>query len=260
MSTGAVLAIVAAVLVLAAVAAASATAREGGGARLKRRFGPEYDRTLARYDGDDRATRQELTERVRKYRALDRRPLDRESRERYGARWQAAQARFVDEPAAAVAEADRLIGGLAAGCGFPAAGSDEHFDALSVHHPHAVQGYRQAHALADHAGAGGRRATEDLRRALVAARGLFDELLDAAPEAPAAVDGTPEPEREPEVPEYDPDLDREAAYDTADAHAATEHATDDAADDPAPAAGDAPPRRTPLAARLATLTAPRRSR
>lgn len=256
MSTGAVLAIVAAVLVLAAVTAALVLAREGGGARLKRRFGPEYDRTLARYDGDDRATRQELTERVRKYRALDRRPLDRESRERYGSRWQAAQARFVDEPAAAVAGADRLIGSLAAECGFPDPGSDAHFDALSVHHPHAVQGYRQAHALADHAGAGGRRATEDLRQALVAARGLFDELLDAAPEAPAATDGHPEPEREPDAPAYDPEPEREAADDAADAEAST----DDPAEDPAPAAGDAPPRRTPLAARLATLTAPRKSR
>jgi hypothetical protein len=262
MSTGAVLAI-AFVVVIAAIIAAFTLMRDGGGVRLKRRFGPEYERTLARHDGDDRATRQELTERVRKYGAIDLRALDRESRERYGLRWQAAQGRFVDEPAAAVAEADRLIGGLAAERGFPAAGSDEHFDALSVHHPHAVQGYRQAHALADHAGAGGRRATEDLRKALVAARGLFEELLGSVPEpsditepaditAPSEISGpSGAPARIRPVPSREPGADAESDADAA---------ADDADSDGSAQDGEDQPRRTPLAARFAPLTAARKPR
>ncbi|MEE4543731.1 hypothetical protein V2S66_17360 [Streptomyces sp. V4-01] len=265
MSTGAVLAL-AAVLVIAAVIAAFTLIHDSGGGRLRRRFGPEYERTLARHDGDDRATREELTERVRKYGALERRPLDPGSRERYELRWQAVQGRFVDEPAAAVGEADRLIGGLAAERGFPAAGSDEHFDALSVHHPHPVQGYRQAHALADHAGAGGRRATEDLRRALVAARGLFDELLGSAAgtagiaatsepagASDAAARTRPEPSRGTDADAgSDAGADGSADRDDADPHGFTDP---EAAQD-----GDARPRRTPLAARFAPLAAARKPR
>jgi hypothetical protein len=228
MSTGTVLAIVAAVLVAAAIAGALVLARETGGVRLKRRFGPEYERTLTRHDGDERATRQELSERVRKYGAIELRPLDPKSREQHATRWQAIQARFVDEPGAALAEADRLIGGLAAERGFPAPGSDEHFDALSVHHPHPVQGYRQAHALADVPAAGGRRATEDLRQALIAARGLFDELVAGGAESGSGAAPESEPVAEPVAPAEPPDE--------------------------SPAADDRP-RRSPLGHRFATLTA-----
>jgi hypothetical protein len=201
MSTGVVVALVVAVLVVAAILAAVMLMRDIGGARLKRRFGPEYERTLAGHDGDGRATRQELAERMRRYGGIEPRPLGAQAAERYAARWSALQARFVDEPGAAVADADRLIGRLAAERGLPGAESPGHFEALSVHHPHQVHGYRQAHALAEHAGAGGRRATEDLRRALVASRGLFDALMhgaDAPPQiAQADPDGAAEPGHEP---------------------------------------------------------------
>jgi hypothetical protein len=179
MSTGAVIAIVVVVLVVIAVVAALTMSRGAPStSRLKHRFGPEYDRALARHDGDEKATRQELTDRVKRYGDLDRTPLSEADRERYVERWQTVQAHFVEEPGRAVGEADRLVGELAAARGFPGADSPEHFDALSVHHAQGIQGYRQAHALAEHAGAGGHGGTEDLRQSLVAARGFFNELLD----------------------------------------------------------------------------------
>jgi len=186
MSTGAVIAVVVAVVVILALVAAWTMLRGDGGAGgtgLKRRFGPEYERTLARHDGDTKATRQELSERVKRYGGIEPRPVELRQREQYVVRWAEVQAKFVDEPGRAVTEADRLIAQVAVDRGFPDARSPEHFDALSVHYPHQVQGYRQAHALAEHAGAGGRRATEDLRQALVAARELFDELAQSSGEA-----------------------------------------------------------------------------
>lgn len=177
MSTGAVIAVVVAVLVVIAVVAALVLLRDGAASPgLKRRFGPEYERALARNDGDDKATRRELSERVKRYGGIELRPLPAEARERYTSGWVAVQSRFVDEPAPAVNEADRLIARLAAERGFPGADSPEHFDALSVHHPHQVQGYRHAHLLAEH-GPAGRTATEDLRQALLGSRALYDELL-----------------------------------------------------------------------------------
>ncbi|SDM66569.1 hypothetical protein [Actinacidiphila guanduensis] len=182
MSTGAVVGIVVAVLVVAALVAAFTMARGSTGTGgLKRRFGPEYDRALARHDGDAKAARKELAGRVKRFGGLKPTPLSPADRERYETQWQDVQASFVQEPGRAVSQADRLVGDLAATRGFPPADSPEHLDALSVHHAGTVQGYRQAHALAEHTVAGGRHDTEDLRQALIGARELFLELLGDTP-------------------------------------------------------------------------------
>lgn len=208
MSTGAIIAVVAAVLIAAAIVAAVMMQRDAGGIGLKRRFGPEYERTLARHDGDVRATRRELAERVKRYGGIEPRALPAQARERYAARWTVLQARFVDDPAAAVGDADGLIAQLASERGFPGAESPEHVDALSVHHPHHVHGYREAHAAI-----GGHHGTEDLRKSLVAARGLFDELLQTegtVPSEASTTASTAEPSTEPSTePSKTPDADRQ---------------------------------------------------
>ncbi|SEF50291.1 hypothetical protein SAMN05216223_101141 [Actinacidiphila yanglinensis] len=206
MSTGAVAAIVVAVLVVIAVVAVwtmSGGAPRSG--RLKHRFGPEYERTLAQHDGDAKAAGKELSDRVKRYGGLERRPLSAAEREQYTARWRAVQAQFVEDPAKALHQADQLVAQVAKERGFPAAGSPEHFDALSVHHATPLQGYRRAHALAEHASAGGEGATEDLRQSLIGARGLFDELLGDSGSAstrtrPAQAPDTPDAEPAPERP------------------------------------------------------------
>jgi hypothetical protein len=204
MSTGMVAAIVVAVLIVIAIIAVVAMSRGGGPTgSLKHRFGPEYDRTLAQHDGDVKATRKELSERVKRYGGLERGALSEDDRAQYTNRWTTVQAHFVEDPGQAVNEADRLIADVAQNRGFPAAGSPEHYDALSVHHAHQVQGYRQAHALAEHAGAGGRKSTEDLRQALVSSRELFNELLTDEPKSKAAARREDEPEVR-EVPAAEP--------------------------------------------------------
>jgi hypothetical protein len=189
MSTGAIIALVVAVLVVAAIVIA-ATTYGSSGPGLKRRFGPEYERTLALHDGDGRAARRELTERVKRYGGLRPRPLSSEAHERYAARWQAVQARFVDDPVEALGTADALIAEAAVEAGYPAADSPEHMDALSVHHPRRIQAYRDTRAAP-----ASQLDTEGRRRALVAARGLFEELTRTAgtAEAPGTEPG-PEPE------------------------------------------------------------------
>ncbi|MFD9118947.1 MULTISPECIES: hypothetical protein [Streptomyces] len=193
MSTGLIIAlivIVAVVVVVAAVLAGRARAGTGGGGSLKRRFGPEYDRTVTRHDGDERAAARELAERVKRHGSMEKRALPSAERERYESRWAAAQERFVDSPREAVAEADRLLSEVAAARGFPDGGHYEtQVEALSVHHAHHVHGYRRVH-LAAHTtgdgvhgqagtadGAGPGTGTEEMREAMIEARALFEDLV-----------------------------------------------------------------------------------
>ncbi|GAA2276055.1 hypothetical protein GCM10010145_38820 [Streptomyces ruber] len=188
MSTGVIIAlivIVAAVVVIAAVVLRRNRGGHGGG--LRHRFGPEYDRTLARHDGDKKAAEAELEERVRRHGSLRPRSLEPAERERYEVRWTALQERFVDSPREALAEADRLLGEVAGARGFPDGGRyDEQLDALSVHHAHHVHGYRRVHRVAHApAGDGAHTGTEDMRTALVEARALFEELVAPGRRDPA---------------------------------------------------------------------------
>ncbi|MGW3357341.1 hypothetical protein ACWDFL_18250 [Streptomyces bungoensis] len=180
MSTGWIIAVIviAAVVVLAATVILRARGRHGG-PDLKRRFGPEYERTVARHDGDTRAAERELTERVERHGKLSERPLDPAERERYAQRWTAVQERFVDEPREAVAEADRLLAEVAGARGYPDAGRyEEQLAALSVHHAHHVEGYRLLHRATRAGATGTDGGTEELRTALVEGRALFDDLID----------------------------------------------------------------------------------
>ncbi|MEU6678490.1 hypothetical protein [Streptomyces sp. NPDC046853] len=168
-------AVIIAVVVIAAAAVLFVGLRRarGGGRGLKSRFGPEYDYTVARHDGDVRAAEQELRERVRLHGSVRAEPLPPGARERYVAQWAGVQEQFVESPQQAVAEADALLARLARDRGFPDGERfDEQISALSVHHGHAVHGYRSVHTAIR--GQGG---TEELRTAMVEARRLFDALV-----------------------------------------------------------------------------------
>ncbi|MFC8916039.1 hypothetical protein ACGF5F_10165 [Streptomyces sp. NPDC047821] len=154
-----------------------------GGRGLKRRFGPEYERVVARHDGDTKAAERELAERVSRHGDLRPKPLSREARERYVALWAGLQEQFVDAPKQAVAEADRLLAQLAEDRGFAAATAyEEQVAALSVHHAHHVDGYRRVHRAAHLDGRDPHTGTEALRAAMVDARRLFEELVSDHPE------------------------------------------------------------------------------
>ncbi|MFD4526888.1 hypothetical protein ACFWP7_23735 [Streptomyces sp. NPDC058470] len=180
MSTGVIIAlivIVAAVVVVAAAVTLLAR-RPQGGRSLQRRFGPEYDRAVARHHGDVKAAEQDLAERVSRHGSLRERAIEPAVREQYAARWAAAQERFVESPQEAVAEADQLLGEVAGARGFPDGGQyDEQYAALSVHHGPHVHGYRRVHRAAQARVPDGHGSTEELREAMIEARVLFEELV-----------------------------------------------------------------------------------
>jgi hypothetical protein len=155
--------------------------------QLHERFGPEYDRAVSQYHRQDRAEAA-LQERQKRVEAMTIRPLTPEDRTRFAEAWRATQARFVDEPATATAEADRLIADLMGVRGYPVRDFEQRADDISVHYPNVVENYRAAHAMSL-ASTRGEGSTEDLRTAMIQYRALFDELLETKATDGAKTDG-----------------------------------------------------------------------
>jgi hypothetical protein len=167
MSTGAIIGIIIAVIVVAAiVVVASVQLRRS---RIRRQFGPEYDR-LAKEIGPRKADA-ELTARQRRVEALSIRPLSAEQQARYSSDWAVVQERFVDTPAAAVSAADALIWDVMRDRGYPADDRNASIEALSVYHARPLEGYRSTRDLRPEAAT-----TEQLREALISHRALFEDL------------------------------------------------------------------------------------
>lgn len=143
--------------------------------RLRHHFGPEYDRAVAEGGGRRRAETvlEQRTERVKKFHI---RPLIEEDRTRFSEQWDRVQAHFVDAPAGAVAEADQLLGDIMATCGYPVGDFEQRVADISVDHPIVTQNYRAAHDIALRQ-AKGQASTEDLRRAMIHYRILFEDLV-----------------------------------------------------------------------------------
>jgi hypothetical protein len=167
--------IVAAVAAVIVIAVAWYAARQKRHKELRESFGPEYDRTV-RETGSRGRAEAELEDRRERVEKLRIRPLSEEQRRHFSDDWGAAQARFVDEPGAAIAEADRLVQEAMRSRGYPVTDFEQRAADLSVDYPELVSNYRSAHAIATLNGRG-EATTEQLRQAMVHYRSLFNEIL-----------------------------------------------------------------------------------
>ncbi|WP_238815366.1 hypothetical protein [Nocardia brasiliensis] len=145
--------------------------------RLRNRFGPEYDRTVQEHD-DRRAAERELAERERRHAELELRSLTEEQKRLYTARWVEVQEQFIDDPAAALVAADRLLTTVMAERGYPTENFAQQVADLSVEHAEPLEHYRAAHEIATRP-SGTAVSTEDLRTAIVHYRNLFQDLLNS---------------------------------------------------------------------------------
>ena len=143
---------------------------------LHNRFGPEYERTVSQL-GDRQEAESELEDRAKRVKQFHIHAISAEERRQFADAWRADQARFVDEPEQAVAEAHELVSELMRARGYPVSTEFQQNAAdLSVDHPHVVEHYRTACIIAS-CRESGQANTEDLRAAMVHYRELFEELL-----------------------------------------------------------------------------------
>lgn len=187
MSTGAIVGIIIAVIVVAAIVVLGPVLLRQ--MRMRRQFGPEYDR-LAKELGSRKAAA-ELTARQHRVDALGIHPLSAEQQARYNDEWTAVQKQFVDAPAAAVSAADTLIWDVMRDRSYPADNKDASVEALSVYHARPLDGYRQAQDIRTESAS-----TEELRTAMIRYRALFQDLVgvpagQGALQRPAAATGQP---------------------------------------------------------------------
>lgn len=166
------------VIVAIIVIAALLVTRRRKTQHLKEHFGPEYDRAL-RERGNPKLAEAELAERERRVHSLSIHSLSPGARDKYAQEWDAVQRRFVDEPAVAVNEADNLVNRVMSSRGYPMADFEQRAADVSVTHPQVVQNYRAARDIVARHGRG-QSSTEDLRRAMVHYRALFEDLLESA--------------------------------------------------------------------------------
>jgi hypothetical protein len=169
------LVVAAVVVVLAVIAAAWAYVTRERRQRLRARFGPEYQRTVEEVGSPTKAEAI-LRERANRVDRFKLRSLTSVQAEEFGREWNSIQSRFVDDPVAAVAEADALVTQVMAARGYPPGDFDKRAEDVSVDHPHVVENYRIARALMERRERG-EASTEELREAIVNYRALFDDLL-----------------------------------------------------------------------------------
>ena len=171
--------IIALVLVLAVAVAIFLIMRERKRAQsrhLQQRFGPEYGRVVSTV-GDRERAEAELQAREKRVERLQLVALPAAEAARFAQEWEALQTRFVDNPTGVVGEADRLVRELMLKRGYPMGDFERRAADISVHHPLVVENYRAAQAIAGR-NVRGHSSTEDLRKAVVHYRLLFEDLLE----------------------------------------------------------------------------------
>ena len=142
--------------------------------RLEQRFGPEYGRAVDELGSRTKAE-SELRSREKRVEQLNIVPLMPADATRFSQAWKELQGNFVNDPKGVVLQADRLVRELLLKRGYPMADFERRAADISVDHPAVVSNYRAAQAIVAR---GGEATTEELRKAVVHYRALFDELLE----------------------------------------------------------------------------------
>jgi FtsZ-interacting cell division protein ZipA len=157
--------------------------------RLHEQFGSEYDRTVA-VMGDTPSAERELAARQKRVAGFDIQPLEADESERFTAEWLAMKATFVDDPSAAIHDAEAILGRVMEARGYPTGDFEQRFADVSVDHSTALERYRSAHetSLRD---ATGEASTEDLRQAVINDHDMFAELIEEPVPSPAVAEVEP---------------------------------------------------------------------
>ena len=169
--------IVVVVAVIAIAIAAYVLYQKRQSRRLEQRFGPEYAAAVQKL-GSRAKAEAELKKREKRVGRLDIVPLTPAEVSRFTQSWTRLQGSFIDDPKGVLIQADQLVRELLVKRGYPMADFERRAADISVDHPAVVSNYRAAQLILSR-DQRGEASTEDLRKAVVHFRALFDELLGA---------------------------------------------------------------------------------
>jgi hypothetical protein len=185
-----VLLTVAILLVAVAVVGLAMALQRRRSARLQDRFGVEYERVVEGAPSR-RQAEQEMTDIAERRDQLSIRDLPPAAAARWREQWRSVQSRFVDAPAEAVRSADEVLTSIMRERGYPVDDFDERSSLIAVDDPDVVEHYREARTGFQRYRQTGDVDTEELRRAFVHYRALFDSLVGPDPAAATALVGAP---------------------------------------------------------------------
>ena len=145
--------------------------------KLRTQFGSaEYTRAVTE-GGSQQKAEAALDARAARVEKLHIKPLGAGDRTRFIDSWAKVQARFVDGPGSAVTDADQLLTDVMSTRGYPVSDFEQRANDISVDHPLVLENYRAAHECALRQSKG-EADTEDLRKAMIHFRTLFEELVN----------------------------------------------------------------------------------
>jgi hypothetical protein len=185
LTTNQLVLIITAVVIVIACIATLQIVRKRRTQRLQAQFGgAEYSRAV-KEGGSQRKAEAVLDKRAIRVETFHIRPLSATDRARFVESWGKVQSRFVDGPGGAVTDADQLLGDVMSTRGYPLSDFEQRAEDISVDHPLVIENYRAAHQTAL-LQLQGKASTEDLRKAMLHFRTLFDELVNEPEVAIAA--------------------------------------------------------------------------
>lgn len=174
-----VIAVAVVVVIVVALLAWSRLRRRQHTARLRKRFGPEYDTAVQRL-GRSRGE-EHLDGLVRTSKERERREVSPEVRDAAWRSFDTAQAEFVDSPVTAVRTADQAVYDALRASDYPVSTVEERASAVAVDQPELAHRYRSAQAALARADADDRTDIGRLREAMLTYRELLQDLLGDPP-------------------------------------------------------------------------------
>lgn len=184
MDTGPLIIIIIAAVVIALIAVI--VVQRERSRKLRRRFGPEYDRLVMQEHGRARRAEAILEERQKRIQKLRLRHLTPAECDQFTTEWRLIQEHFVDDPSRALTRAEALVSQALRTRGYPMTDYPQACDDISVEMPRAAAEYRSAREIVER-DAHGNATTEELRRAMQMYREIFESAIETNLQQPMEV-------------------------------------------------------------------------
>ena len=144
-------------------------------ARTREEYGSEYERVVEER-GSEREAEKELRERRERVES-EIQPLSEEGQRRYEEQWQQVERTFVDDPAASLDDADRVVAEILTERNFPTDSRREASEGVGVMYSGVVEDFREAQQIhQDATRSQGEADLDEMRQAIQKYRSVYERL------------------------------------------------------------------------------------